>query len=52
MVDKVKQVEDLKSFAGKACIDIFNDFDYEEVKSMPPSIIEAWNIGRALCNVD
>lgn len=40
--------EDLKAFSGKCCLDIFNDFDKDEVGKMPKSIQEAWEIGRQL----
>jgi len=41
-------VEDLKAFAGKVCIDIFNDFDATEIVLQPTSIRRAWDIGREL----
>lgn len=40
--------EELKSLAGKACIDIFKDFDAFEILKMSCSIREAWKIGRDL----
>lgn len=43
-------VEDLKAFAGKVCIDIFNDFDDTEISSQPTSIRRAWDIGKALAD--
>lgn len=36
--------------AAKACADIFNDFDYEEVMRENVSIMNAWNVGREICN--
>jgi len=40
--------EDLKAFAGKCCLDIFRDFDKDEVSNMPKSIQVSWEIGRQL----
>ena len=34
--------------AARSCIDIFNDFDIDEVAKMPPSIYWAWQVGRDL----
>jgi len=41
-------IEDLKAFAGSACIDIFNDFDENEITRYSRSIRQAWDIGRQL----
>ncbi len=45
---KVNVLTELKAEAVKDCISIFDDFDEIEVKSMPPSIQEAWKAGREL----
>jgi len=41
-------VDDLKSFAGKACIDIFTDFSEKEIMRETTSVRLAWDIGRKL----
>ena len=40
--------EDLKTFSGKCCLDIFKEFKERDVEKMPKSIQEAWMIGRQL----
>ncbi|AUR94640.1 hypothetical protein NVP1197A_02 [Vibrio phage 1.197.A._10N.286.54.F2] len=34
----------------EACIGIYDDFAYEEIISMSPSIFEAWNLGMKFKN--
>ena len=35
--------------AVNCCMDIYNDYDQEEVnKYAPPSVQEAWSVGRAI----
>ena len=41
-------IDDLKTFAAKFCIDIFNDFDEFEILSEPQSVQQAWKIGKEL----
>ena len=41
-------LDDLKSFALARCIDIYEDYDSEEIKSEPPSVQGAWEIGKSL----
>ena len=38
------------SDSERACIDIFNDYDSEEIESFCPEIITAWGIGEDLTN--
>lgn len=38
---------DIATEASGACIDIFNDYSEDEVKLMPPSVVKAWEVGRA-----
>ena len=40
--------EDLKAFAGSACIDIYDDFDAAEISQQPRSVRLAWSYGRML----
>ena len=47
----MRDLDDLKSFAGKACVDIYNDFSEIEVRGMPQSLQKAWEIGRDLINI-
>lgn len=37
--------------AAQCCIDIFKDFDSEEIESFSPAIITAWGIGEKLQEV-
>jgi hypothetical protein len=34
--------------AAQSCIEIFNDFDSDEIESYSPAIITAWGIGKEL----
>ena len=34
--------------AAQCCIDIFDDFDSDEVERFSPAIINAWGIGKEL----
>jgi len=39
----------LALMAVNCCMDIYNDYDQEEVnKYAPPSVQEAWSVGRAI----
>ena len=40
--------EELKSFAGAKCLDIFNDLTEQEACAMPNSVRQAWMIGRCI----
>ncbi|MDY6903703.1 MAG: hypothetical protein SWH61_03365 [Thermodesulfobacteriota bacterium] len=40
--------EDLKTFAAKRCLDIYNDFDETEIIKQSKSIVLAWEAGRDL----
>lgn len=44
----VLNTADLKTVAGHACIEIFHDYEEQDVLKMPPSIQRAWYAGRAL----
>lgn len=43
-----QHIEDLKAFAGKACLDIYNDFDSSELDGYSESIKSAWKIGEQI----
>lgn len=40
--------DDLKAFAGSACISIYDDFDAAEITQEPKSVQLAWSYGRML----
>jgi len=44
-------VSDLGKFALMRCVDIFDDYDHEEVEKLPPSVLEAWRIGMTKSNM-
>jgi len=41
----MNRIDDLKSFAAKACLDIYHDYTYLEVAKLPPSVQNAWRAG-------
>jgi hypothetical protein len=46
-LSKNSRIEQLRDKAVKQCIDINGGFTGDEVKGLPPSVQEAWNIGKA-----
>lgn len=43
--------EDIVSKAVNCCVDIYNDYDQDEVnKYAPPSLQKAWDVGRVIVN--
>lgn len=36
----------------QVCVDIYNDYDDEEIESFCPAIITAWGIGQELTQKD
>ena len=51
MANQKQQYEDLKSFAAKHCIEIFRQYELAEIDSLRPSVIRAWECGRAISNL-
>lgn len=46
--EKMERKEDLKAFAGKACIDIYLSLHVSEMKDKSEPIKKAWSIGQEL----
>lgn len=45
-----KKIFDLSAASGSACVDIYRDFDEDEIKQKPLSIQKAWEVGRDMYN--
>lgn len=41
-------LEDLKTFAASACIDVYKDFTEDTIKEQPRGVRRAWDLGRDL----
>ena len=48
---KIEIIEKQKSFAGKACIDVYGLFDELEIIEQLTPIRDAWEVGKELYNL-
>jgi hypothetical protein len=48
MNNDVKEMFNISVKCGDACVDVYRDFDEDEIKNMPPSIQCVWEAGKMI----